>query len=189
MRKRTEIKEYRRMYPFKGTCSRSDSAQVRHIYQGLMAGLFFACPAVSQAALHFPSSMLSGDPGEVADLSHFSQAGAQLPGVYDVEVFLNNQSVGERSLRFVTANDAEVAVAASAPARSADTGDFASPDIHDHTGLVACITMKMWRELGLKTAGAPEMDAIPEDLCVSPGQDRTLSELNHIQVIRNYPNK
>jgi outer membrane usher protein len=158
------------MYPFKGTCSRSDSAQVRHIYQGLMAGLFFACPAVSQAALHFPSSMLSGDPGEVADLSHFSQAGAQLPGVYDVEVFLNNQSVGERSLRFVTANDAEVAVAASAPARSADTGDFASPDIHDHTGLVACITMKMWHELGLKTAGAPEMDAIPEDLCVSPGR-------------------
>lgn len=131
----------------------------------LMAGFLLAWSAPGFADLYFPPSMLSGEVGEVADLSHFSQAGAQLPGTYDVEVVLNGSPVGVRSVPFVMASDVPPGTLTGQ-----DASGFASADIHDRTGLVACLTMPAWRELGLNTVGFPEMDALAEDQCVSPGR-------------------
>lgn len=149
------------------------SRRVHPVLTPLMAGLILACPSLSLAGLYFPPSMLSGDVGEVADLSHFSQAGAQLPGTYEVDVYLNGEQAGTRTVRFVMANDAAVLPSNEAAPVSGSSGDaeaFASPDIHDHTGLVACIPVRTWRELGLKTAEFPALEALPEDQCISPGR-------------------
>lgn len=135
--------------------------------RSLIAGIFLANPVLCQADLYFPPSMLSGDVGDIADLSHFSQAGAQLPGTYEVEMYLNTVLVGVRNVQFVMANEIpDGPVMVNGPS----AGSFKATDIHDHTGLVACITLKTWQELGLKTEGFPEMDALEEEQCVSPGR-------------------
>lgn len=144
------------------------SGRVPAAMKPLVAGILLACPALSLADLYFPPSMLSGDVGEVADLSQFSRAGAQMPGTYEVEVRLNSELVGTRQMTFVPA--ADVPAGPLSGDNRVARGAFAAADIHDHTGLVACITLKTWRELGLLTAGFPDLDALPEDQCVSPGR-------------------
>lgn len=106
------------------------------------------------ADLRFDPAMISGDPDSVADLSRFESGGAQLPGNYAVDVYLNGRSVASRSLRFI-------------PLTDADTG---AKGVHDGTGLMACLSRKDLSEMGVNTSALPARDALPDDSCVSPGQ-------------------
>lgn len=169
MSNQTKSTQQTRQHQRSGFTTLRDSTPLSHrvhvALRPLATALLLACPALSLAGLYFPPSMLSGDVGDVADLSHFSQAGAQLPGTYEVEVYLNTTAVGMRNLRFVPATEVP-----DGPVSVKNDGTSGATDIHDQTGLVACISLKTWRELGLKTEGFPDMDALPEDQCLSPGR-------------------
>ncbi|WP_404319866.1 FimD/PapC N-terminal domain-containing protein [Klebsiella oxytoca] len=51
----------------------------------------------------------------MADLSHLTPAGAQLPGNYDVELYLNGTWLAERKLKFVPVDSLESSHAALPP--------------------------------------------------------------------------
>lgn len=139
--------------------------RLRSALPPLISVMALAESPLSFADLQFLPSMLSGDIAEVADLSHFSQVGAQLPGVYEVEVVLNGSLVGVRQQRFVLASEVP-----QGTQPILELGEAVSTDIRDRTGLIACITMKEWREMGLLTAEYPEMNSVSEEQCVSPGR-------------------
>lgn len=63
--------------------------------------MLMTLPPFVGAELYFPSFLISQDEDAVADLSYFTPAGAQLPGNYDVELYLNGTWLAERKLKFV----------------------------------------------------------------------------------------
>lgn len=137
-----------------------------------------ALPFPASAELYFPPAMVSADAENVADLSRLSQSGAQLPGTYEVEVYLNGNWLVARSVRFDTRDAVtEPSPAVSTTNSSNDTkvpavvpGAPPGQDVRDHTGLQACLTPDDWREAGLKLEAVPEMRGLPENRCVSPGR-------------------
>lgn len=104
------------------------------------------------AGFYFDPAMLSGDPSQVADLSRLSVSGAQLPGVYQVDIHLNNSLLASREVRFI-----------SAPGES-------KADIHDSTGLMACLTPEALAGMGVKVEAFAELANQPKGQCVSPGR-------------------
>jgi outer membrane usher protein len=112
--------------------------------------------------MYFPSALVSEDPDAVADLSHLSPAGSQMPGTYEVEMYLNDTWLAARNVRFVAADS----VQDTAGVPVTDGGK----DIRDTTGLMACLTPDDWRDIGLKTEVVPAMAGLAEDQCVSPGR-------------------
>lgn len=128
----------------------------------LAALILLALPALSSAEMYFPSALVSGDPGMVADLSYLTPAGTQMPGTYEVEMYLNGNWLAARSVRFVAADSV------------ADTGSVETTDgvkdIRDATGLMACLTPDDWRDIGLKMEAVPAMAGLAEDQCISPGR-------------------
>lgn len=125
--------------------------------------LLLALPALAGAEMYFPSSLVSDDPEAVADLSHLTPAGTQLPGTYEVEVFLNGNWLTSRSVRFVAAETVPVPSASIA-------GVLPGLDIRDQTGLMACLTKADWRDIGLKTDVVPALSSVTEEHCLSPGR-------------------
>ncbi|HDS6908840.1 TPA: fimbrial biogenesis outer membrane usher protein [Klebsiella oxytoca] len=122
--------------------------------------MLMTLPPFVGAELYFPSFLVSQDEDAVADLSHLTPAGAQLPGNYDVELYLNGTWLAERKLKFVPVDSLESSHAALPP----------GGDVHDDTGLVACLTPGDWHDLGIRTDAVPAMGGIPETECVSPGR-------------------
>lgn len=126
----------------------------------LTAAMLLALSYPAGAELYFPSFLVSEDPDSVADLSHLTPEGTQLPGSYEVEIYLNDTWLATRRLNFVSA-DSVPQPAATQPA---------GPDVQDDTGLMACLTPADWREAGLKTEAVPAMAGLADDACVSPGR-------------------
>ncbi|WP_142513583.1 fimbria/pilus outer membrane usher protein, partial [Klebsiella huaxiensis] len=124
--------------------------------------ILLALPALSHAEMYFPSALVSGNPDEVADLSYLTPAGTQMPGTYDVEMYLNGNWLAARSVRFVAADSV-----ADTGREVAATGE---KDIRDTTGLMACLTPDGWRDIGLKMDAVPAMAALADDQCISPGR-------------------
>lgn len=54
-----------------------------------------------EADLYFPPEMLGPELGEIAELSRFQKQGAQLPGDYPVDIYLNEKLLANRTLRFI----------------------------------------------------------------------------------------
>lgn len=106
------------------------------------------------AGLHFDPAMISGDPQEVADLSRFESGNAQAAGEYMVDIYLNGSSVASRYVRFI---------AVPADERHED-------DIHDRTGLMACLSKKDLANMGVNVAAFTRLVVMKDDLCVSPGK-------------------
>lgn len=116
-------------------------------------------PAVSvRAELYFAPGLISSDPEMVADLQRFEKEGAQLPGNYLVDVYVNDTLSGSRDVRFV---DRKIPGSLS----SVD-GD----DIRDNTGLMACLSSEALDELGINVQMFPDMKAVDDEQCISPGQ-------------------
>lgn len=66
--------------------------------------LYFFSP-LSFAGLHFDPTMISEVPGAVADLSKFEKSGGQLPGNYQVEVYINGEYAFSETLPFRSVSD------------------------------------------------------------------------------------
>lgn len=123
--------------------------------------------------LYFPPALLTEAGGNVADISSLSQAGEQLPGIYDVDIYLNNQRVTTRKIRFVAATlkggtKKDPASHTSAP-DMLNAPQIKDGIIHDRTGLVPCLTVDDLLELGVNTALYPSLSSLPGSTTVAPG--------------------
>ncbi|MGE9552894.1 outer membrane usher protein FimD [Erwinia amylovora] len=87
----------------------------------------------------FNPAFLAKDGGEVADLSRFQNGSGQLPGVYRVDIWMNDEFVTTNTLRFD---------AIKAGNGSAGGADHVRTD---GTGLVPCLTVKWLKRLGVNT--------------------------------------
>ncbi|HBM3061576.1 TPA: fimbrial biogenesis usher protein [Klebsiella oxytoca] len=123
------------------------------------AALIF--PSDVRAELYFPAELVASDAQMVADLSHFGKEGAQLPGNYQVDIYVNNKQVTSRSLRFTDAG--------SHAGDKNDAGREIS-DIRDRTGLMACLTRQDLDEFGVNLKPFTALQSVKEDECISPGK-------------------
>ncbi len=118
----------------------------------LVIALAFAFCGGVHAELYFDPAMISDDPGAVADLSRFSTGGAQLPGAYPVDIYLNGESIDSRTLRFD------------------EVEKTSQPGVHDRTGLMACLTKETLADIGVNINAFAELAAQPDGQCISPGK-------------------
>ena len=103
-----------------------------------------ALPFGASAALHFEPSMISGE-YSVASLSAFEQGAALAPGRYPVDIYVDGNRVGRRTLAFSLAD---------------------TPDPHDHSGLHACLTGDVLALTGVKMAAFPSLQQASAGGCV-----------------------
>ena len=89
---------------------------------------------------YFNPAFLADGKNQVADLSRFENDGSQAPGVYRVDIYLNND--------FITSHDVEFQAQ-----KALKTG---LPSSSDDTGLTACLSAKVLGDLGIDLS-------IPED--------------------------
>lgn len=116
----------------------------------LLSGI---CVTSLHAEMYFPPEMISADGHGIADLAQFRADGTQLPGVYQVDIYLNQTFVARQSVRF----DAVQA-----------TEHLPSPK--DSTGLVPCLSRKTLSTAGVKTELFPALMALDEEQCVNPAE-------------------
>jgi len=105
------------------------------------------------AGLHFDPAMLSDEPHAVADLSRFESGHAQVAGSYPVDVYLNGTFLRSQTVQFDALPD-----------------DGHRDDIHDSTGLMACLTRRDLADWGVNVPAFTGLVSVPEDQYVSPGQ-------------------
>ncbi|WP_241675667.1 fimbria/pilus outer membrane usher protein [Klebsiella indica] len=116
----------------------------------LLSGL---CTSSACAELFFPPEMISADGDGIADLSQFRADGSQLPGVYDVDIYLNQTFARRQSVRFDAIKPGET------------TGV-----IRDDTGLAPCLSRKFLGSAGVKVEMFPALMALDEEQCVNPAE-------------------
>lgn len=107
-------------------------------------------PATGYSELYFAPELISSDPSMVADLTRLQNAGTQLPGSYEVDIYLNGTLVNSRSLLFTDAPEAKN-----------------KQEVRDNTGLMACLNRNDLQELGVDVRQVPEGNT---GECVSPGE-------------------
>lgn len=118
----------------------------------LLSGL---CASSTHAELYFPMEMISVDAGDIADLSQFRADGSQLPGVYDVDIYLNQTVVRRQSVRFDAVKPGE-----------GETNAVS----RDNTGLVPCLSRSTLDSAGVKVEMFPALMALGEEQCVNPAE-------------------
>lgn len=125
------------------------SFRLRRLF--ILVGLCLSGHAL--AGLYFDPAMLSDDPHAVADLSRFESGHAQAPGSYPVDIYLNGTFLRAATVRF-----------------DALAGDGRQEDVHDSTGLVACLTRQDLTNMGVNVPAFPGLASAPDGQCVSPGK-------------------
>jgi outer membrane usher protein len=116
---------------------------------------------MANAELYFAPELVSADPQTVADLSRFEKSGAQLPGNYQVDIYINGKRSANRNLDFIDAN--------AVKGNTLDGGKAAS-DIRDNTGLMACLTLAELERLGVNVKPFLASSDITPEQCISPGK-------------------
>ncbi|WP_455549495.1 fimbrial biogenesis usher protein [Dryocola clanedunensis] len=111
-----------------------------------LAALVALLAMKSHAEAYFNPAFLSDDASAVADLSRF-QGDAQAPGIYRVDLYLNETFQARKDVRFVAA--------AATPSRR-----------NDDTGLSPCLTPDMLTAMGVNTAAAPGLKNARADSCL-----------------------
>nr|WP_274387343.1 fimbrial biogenesis usher protein [Rahnella ecdela] len=105
---------------------------------------FIAIFSVSSFAdEYFNPAFLSGNPSAIADLSRF-EGGAQAPGIYRVDVYLNDRFQSRKDIRFLTSDT---------PA--------------DDTGLTPCLTPGMLTKMRVNLENLPALKAQKPDACLN----------------------
>lgn len=136
----------------------ADNRRLRAATMGLItASALSMLPDRAGAEMYFPPNLISAEPGSVADLSYLTPAGTQLPGIYSVDIYLNDKWIDSRALPFVVPPKEEAEVPEERTLR-------------DNTGLLACLTPADWREVGVKVDSIAAIVTLPDDSCVSPGE-------------------
>lgn len=99
----------------------------------------------ASASYYFNPAFLSSDPSAVADLSRFSAAG-QAPGVYRIDVWLNENFLASRDMTFNVRKT--------------------SKPTDDDTGLSPCLTLKALDTMGVNTDAFPALKGDGANSCV-----------------------
>lgn len=128
----------------------------------------------THARLYFDPSMLESiNSRPVADLSRFEQPGNQLPGIYQVDIYINGNLADTQKIRFIPLPQS-VALKASASKKNvlkATVSKAAAPVVqHDNTGLMACITKVDLEAMQINTALFPAIIARPKTSCLRLGE-------------------
>lgn len=125
----------------------------------LAALIAFISGAVN-AEQYFNPAFLSDDPSAVADLSRF-QGGAQAPGIYRVDIYLNDNFQARKDIRFL-----------------------ATANATDDTGLTPCLTPTMLTEMGVNSEGQPALKKAQPDTCldISTAIEGATSKFNFEQL-------
>ncbi|HEB4872600.1 TPA: fimbrial biogenesis usher protein [Kluyvera ascorbata F0526] len=95
---------------------------------------------LAQAELYFNPRFLADDPSAVADLSSFEKGQELPPGIYRVDIYLNDGFMTSRDVTFSAGEDGH--------------------------GLMPCLTRGQLANMGLNTASIKGMDALEPDACV-----------------------
>ena len=98
--------------------------------------------------LYFPPEFMNSDPESSANLYIFQSAGAQRPGEYLVEIFVNDRAMGQKTLTFITRKQGE--------------------NSKDNSGLMVCLTRTMMAFIGVKMERYPALTALGDDECMAP---------------------
>lgn len=133
----------------RGKCNKKKSGtgkDSRTTYSFLLKPLSFfillSLPGFAFSAETFNPEMLKaiGDGGDMngVNLDYFAEKGGQMPGTYQVDIYLNNQQVDSRNIEFVSLPDA--------PGK-----------------LYGAITPAEMAEYGVKLDSFPELKAAPQD--------------------------
>lgn len=109
----------------------------------------FMFTAITNAEMVFPTELLNISGGEVADISNFNADGKQLPGQYQVDIYLNDTFIKNKVINFI----------------SPPTNVLASKDINDETGLAPCLSVSDLSDAGIKTELFPDIDALDGKNC------------------------
>ncbi|CAI2158509.1 Outer membrane usher protein fimD precursor [Serratia fonticola] len=104
--------------------------------------------SVYSADLWFPPSLISDEVKTVADLSQFEQGG-QMPGRYDVEIWLNENLISTRKIPFITHTDDKQL---------------------DSTGLMACLKLDDLPDFGVRPAVIEALPPRNDEDCLSLGE-------------------
>jgi len=132
---------------------------VLHRFRYSALAVFVALTGTARAQDWFNPAFLAADGGEVADLSRFENGAGQLPGMYRVDIWVNDEFVATNTLRFDTAKPGQAA--------GAGTPGCTEKSADDDTGLVPCLTVKWLKRLGVATASVESLKTMKDDgLCV-----------------------
>ncbi|BDH47657.1 outer membrane usher protein [Salmonella enterica subsp. enterica serovar Choleraesuis] len=114
----------------------------------LVSVFFLITPAKSWGTMYFNPAFLSGDTTEVADLSRFINNGGMVPGIYRVDVYLNDE--------FITASDINFTGNTSKTAEESE-----SQETIKKSGLIPCFSHIWIDRFGVNTSLLPaqKMDA------------------------------
>jgi outer membrane usher protein len=120
----------------------------------LALAVFMALTGSAHAQDWFNPAFLAKDGGEVADLSRFENGAGQLPGMYRVDVWMNDEFVTTNTLRFDAAQVKEKTVA--------DKSQPSAENKDDGTGLIPCLTIKWLKRLGVDTGAVEELKNVQD---------------------------
>ncbi|WP_121572988.1 fimbrial biogenesis usher protein [Brenneria alni] len=101
----------------------------------------------------FNPAFLSNDPSAIADLSRFERDEGQAPGLYRVEIYINDEYVTTRDIAFHARKDQKT---------SAD-----GAETPDDTGLEACLTRPLLEQFNVNVSAFPTVAGAPEDRCIA----------------------
>lgn len=127
----------------------SSAVRLRVSPLALMIGMSLISGYV-QAEDYFNPAFLTDGKGQVADLSSFEGSGGQAPGIYRVDVYLNNAFVVSHDVEFRSRKELEANASKEA----------------DDTGLVACLAAKKLSDLGVELNIPADKQTAPEGKCV-----------------------
>ncbi|WP_434747269.1 outer membrane usher protein FimD [Pantoea sp. Lu_F5_004] len=126
-------------------------------FRYLTLAVFIALTGSAHAKDWFNPAFLSRDGGEVADLSRFENGAGQLPGVYRVDIWVNDEFAATSPLRFDAVKKTS----------SLNTTPGIGQLKDDGTGLTPCLSIKWLKRLGVNTALVKELKSLhDENQCV-----------------------
>ncbi|MFP1763834.1 outer membrane usher protein FimD [Lonsdalea quercina] len=127
-------------------------------YTLVALGVFVALSSDALAGDWFNPAFLIQDGNEVADLSRFESGAGQMPGMYRVDIWLNDEFITTSNLRFEPAK--------SGTEHGNQAADEHAPAVDD-TGLLPCLSLKWLKRLGVNTYAIPELKEVQdENQCV-----------------------
>lgn len=137
------------MHQLKDKARRNSYRAFRFRYSALV--VVVALTGSVRAQDWFNPAFLSRDGGEVADLSRFENGTGQLPGVYRVDIWMNDEFVTTRPLRFEAVKVEQ------------KTAPDAEQPKDDGTGLAPCVTVRLLKQLGVNTVSVDVLKNLNDD--------------------------
>lgn len=129
----------------------------------------------SWADYYFNPEFLADDPSAVADLAYFEKANTQLPGIYQVDIYLNGLFFASRNVTFRSQAQMEAQSAASAETDATDETSVIAQSVSetvsplaapDETGLLPCFTLEEMEALAVQMSLFPALKKQASDACL-----------------------